>query len=73
MSMITLIAPIVTETLKFLNEKEKKSLYEEHYEIIEALRESKTYGDNNTQTSLLEEKLENFLSAYAVLLKDKNV
>ena len=71
-SAIALIAPIITEGLKFLNEKQRTRIQDEYFDILELLDQHRILDEDYSDLELAfdEKKLESFMIAYAKELKN---
>jgi len=71
-SLIALVAPIITEGLKFLNEKQRTRIQDEYFDILELLDQHRILDEDYSDIELAfdEMKLESFLKAYAEELKN---
>lgn len=74
MEIITLIAPIILEGMKFLNNERKNKLENEYFNVIESLRRAENakgayYFDS--EIDLKQERFNDFLIAYGHLFKEQ--
>jgi len=74
-SLIALVAPIITEGLKFLNEKQRTRIQDEYFDILELLDQHRVLDEDYSDIELAfdEMKLESFLKAYAKELKNVEI
>lgn len=74
-SLIGLIAPIISEGLKFLNEKQRTRIQDEYFDILELLDQHRILDEDYSDIELAfdEMRLESFLKAYAVELRNVKI
>lgn len=73
--MIELLAPIFIEGLKFLTQERKNQLEKKYFNVMSRLRRAENakmpfYYDS--EIDLANEELEDFMKAFAHLLKEQN-
>ena len=70
--IIGLIAPIISEGLKFLNEKQRTRIQDEYFDILELLDQHRVLDEDYSDIELAfdEMRLEAFLKAYAGELRN---